>query len=272
MGDWEGEIKIFNFEPFIKYENGFSILGGMMYKKVFILLISIIYLSGCAGIPIRTNPQFSNYFNNTRRATLMPIDIKVYKLTAGGVSEEMDEWEANIESLIKQEIRGALESSSKIKIAFLEESNLEPNLKEFLDEQKGLYRAVAQSIISHTYMEGNIFKSKLKAFDYTLGSDLNHIIEFIDTDSILFVSGKRTFWTGGRVMLATWGILLGAVTGVYVVPIGAPDWIAVALIDVKTGDILWFRYMGAPFTTVGDLREKNVASQTVEYLFKDFGK
>jgi hypothetical protein len=56
------------------------------------------------------------------------------------------------------------------------------------------------------------------------------------------------------------------------VPIGAPDWIAVALIDVKTGDILWFRYMGAPFTTVGDLREKNVASQTVEYLFKDFGK
>lgn len=249
--------------------------GGAMHKNKFIIFISLLFLGGCAGVPIRTHQQFNAYFkeaNVERTITVMPIDIKFYKLTAGGVPEQMDEWDIQSDSLFKKAVIEKLDSSSKIKIKILEENKLASNLKNFLDEENGLYRAIAQSIFLHTYIPGNIFPNKINHFDYTLGPKLSYINEFLPTDALLFISGSRAFWTGGRILLATWGFLLGAATGVYSVPGSVPDWIAVALVDAKSGDILWFRYMGTQNTTVGDLREEKVVSDTVEYLFKDFDK
>lgn len=244
-----------------------------MFRKNFILLIFIIFLGGCAGVPIRTHSQFDSYLQGPEKTViLMPIDIKFYKLTAGGVPEQMDEWDMQSDTLFKNAIMNKLDPSPKIKIKILEEDKLDSNFKKFLDEQNGLYRAVAGSIISHTYTEGNIFPNKLKFFDYTLGPELNRFNEFMPTDSLLFVSGTRTYWTGGRVFLAILGACVGGATGVVVLPGSAPDWVSVSLVDSKTGNILWFRYLGAPSSTIGDLREEKVVSQSVDYLFDDLIK
>lgn len=239
-------------------------------KKILSLLIGIIFLSGCAAIPTRKNSQFTNYFQGEEKSiTAVPITIKFYKLTAGGVPEEMDEWDMQSDALFKKTIMEKLDSSTKMKIKFLDENTLSPDLKVFLNEQTGLYRAVSQSIIAHTYMEGSIFPLKLKNFDYTLGSQLSHIRDFISTDTILFISGTTTYWTGGRVFLGVCGVLLGAATGITVLPGDVPDWISVALVDSKTGNIIWFRYMGVPYIQIGDLRNKDIVSKTVDYLFKE---
>ena len=72
-------------------------------KKLFVLMvICFICLSGCASVPIRRHSQFDNYFSTGEKTvTLMPIDIKFYKLTAGGMSEQMDEWDADSDELFK---------------------------------------------------------------------------------------------------------------------------------------------------------------------------
>ena len=243
-----------------------------MHKNIFYLLSCLIFLSGCAGIPIRTNPQHENYFSITKTIALMPIEVEANKITAGGVPERMDEWEEQIRSLLKQAIKKKIEIFPNINLKVLEKSDLNTNFKEFLDEENGLYRAVAQSIISHTYVPGSIFPHKLNNFDYTLGSEINYINEFVETDSLLFVGGERTFWTGGRIFLATWGYLLGAVTGVYAVPQSVPDWLAISLVDTKTGNIIWFKFIGQPNTQIGDLRKSEVVEQTVGLLFRDFVK
>jgi hypothetical protein len=241
-----------------------------MRIKILIVITSLLILNGCAGIPVRTHPQFLGYFQGEEKAiTVMPIDIKFYKLTAGGVPEQMDEWDVQSDTLFKKAIMDKLDPSLRFKIKILEDSDLDPKFKDFLDEQNGLYRAIAGSIIFHTYMPGSIFPNKLKNFDYTLGSALSRINDFYPSDTLLFFSGTRTFWTGGRVLLATWGMLLGAATGVVVVPGSAPDWVAVSLVDAKTGNIIWFRYIGAPFSTVGDLRNEEAVSDTIDYLFRD---
>ncbi|MDD2751568.1 MAG: hypothetical protein PHN59_00345 [Candidatus Omnitrophica bacterium] len=246
-----------------------------MYKKSLILFTALIFLSGCANVPVRKQARFDRYFDSggtEKTVTVMPIDIKFYKLTAGGISEQMDEWDKQADELFRQEIIKRLDPSSKIKIKILDESSLDEDARNFVDEQNGLYRAVAQSIIAHTYTPGNIFSQKLTFFDYTLGTELSRLNDSFSTDALLFFSGSRTYWTGGRVFLATWGILLGAATGVSVIPAGVPDWVAVALVDAKTGDVLWFRYFGQPNVVVGDLRQEKIVSDTVEYLFREMPK
>lgn len=237
---------------------------------MYAFLIIAFFLVGCAAAPIRKNSRFDSYFQNGEKTvSVVPVSIKFYKLTAGGVPEQMDEWDIQSDALFKTAIMEKLDSSRKIKIKILDEDTLNSDLKTFLDEQTGLYRAVSQSIIAHTYMEGNIFPLKLKNFDYTLGPQLNRINDFIPCDTILFISGTTTYWTGGRVFLGVCGALLGAATGIVVLPGDVPDWVSAALVDSKTGDIIWFRYMGAPNCQIGDLRDKKTVSKTVNYLFRE---
>ena len=237
-----------------------------MCKQKFLLIVFVLFLSGCAGAPIRTHAKFATFFDNRKTITLMPIGIKIYQLTAGGVSEEMDEWENQVKTSLKEMIMNKFASSAKINIKAMDDSSLDNNFRDFLKEQNGLYKAVAESIIFHTYMPGGVFPNKVKNFDYSLGPELSRISEFSSTDSLLFISGKRTYWTGGRVMLATWGVLLGAVTGIIVVPSDVPDWIAVSLVDSKD-EVFFGLDIWSPNTSVGDLRVSKIRKDIVDYLF-----
>jgi hypothetical protein len=240
-------------------------------KKLFVLMvICFICLSGCASVPIRRHSQFDNYFSTGEKTvTLMPIDIKFYKLTAGGMSEQMDEWDADSDELFKAALMERLDISPKIRISIFDEGKINNDQKKFLETQNGLYRAVAQSIILHTYTPGCLFPNKISSFDYTLGRDLSQVNDFMHTDALLFLSGSRTYWTGGRVFLACWGVLLSSVSGVAVLPASVPDWVAASLVDAKTGNVIWFRYVGLPGNQIGDLRNERVVENTVDYLFKD---
>jgi len=242
-----------------------------MRKKLALGLL-LFFISGCAGAPVRMQPQFQTYFDTPpeKIVTVAPIDIKFYKLTAGGVSEQMDEWDKRSDQLFEKEIIAKLDASPKIKINILEEDKFKPDFKKFLDEQYGLYRAISQSIIIHTYVPMSTFPLKLKNFDYTFGPDIGNINSHYPTDAILFFSGSRTYWTGGRILLATFGVVTAAATGVAVIPASVPDWVAVALVDAKTGNVLWFRYVGGVDQQIGDLRNEKYVGDIVNYLFRDF--
>jgi len=239
-----------------------------MRKYILILFLEAIFLSGCAGVPIRKNTYFDNYFSSPREVAIMPIDFKAYKWTAGGLREEMDEWEMQTKNLLLNLVKQKLESFLNIKVSIIE-SNVAPELKRFLNEQNGLYRAVAQSIITHTYAPVATFPQKLKYFDYTLGSEINQMNSLSTADSLLFLSGSRTYWTGGKIAVSALSMIAAAAVGISVVPVGIPDWLAVSLVDTKTGDIIWFKYYGQPNASVGDLREPGVVAATVDSLLKD---
>lgn len=242
-----------------------------MPKFNYFLLAFLFVIQGCISAPIRTNPQFKNYFQGEgveKTITVMPIDIKFYKLTSGNIPEEMDEWDRQSDALFEKAITEKLDPLAKIRINMFQQNGLDDKWKDFIAEQNGLYRAVAQSIIVYS----GFFPEKKKNFDYTLGSDISRIDEISKTDALLFFNGLRSYWTGGRIMMALWGIAIGAVTGVTYTPGHVPDWLSVSLVDAKTGDVLWYRYYGPPTETVGDLREAQTVTKTVAYLFKDFAK
>jgi hypothetical protein len=236
-----------------------------MNEKLFVLIM-VVLLGGCAGMPVRTGQRFVNYFRGPEKTVaVVPIDIKFLQISAGGVVEQMDEWDAKSDDLFEKAITKKLDPLGHIKIRIIRKEDIPAELKSFLDEEGGLYRAVAQSIILHTYTEGNIFQHKIDNFDYTLGEELSGLNNYYPADAIMFVSGSSSYSTGGRIFLTALGILAGAAAGVYVMPAGLPDWVAVSLVDCKSGDIIWFKFLGG----MGDLRGEKGVYNAVEYLFSD---
>lgn len=232
------------------------------YVFVFLLL-----LSGCATT-YRTNLRFEDYFCAQRPKTIaiMPPDIKIHRLTAGGVSELVDEWSdeatEKVVNLLIQQINSFRSLTvSSFKIEYLNEEK-----RSFLKEQRGLFNAVSYSIISHTYLPESTFSHKIAHFDYTLGHEIAPLSEIANADTLLFCSGRNYIWTSGRVVLSTFGLLIGAATGVSVIVPAGPEWLVVSLVDAKTGDVVWFDFVAMP----GDLRNEEVDRKHIKRIFSSF--
>jgi hypothetical protein len=119
----------------------------------------------------------------------------------------------------------------------------------------------------HTYQPETRFEAKLGKFDYTLGP-VQSLAQAVDADALLFVYGADYISTGGRIALQTVGMILAAAMGVVVVPQGAPTILMAALVDPKTGDVLWFDFKVSP--GAHDLRKPESASDLVTQLFTYF--
>jgi hypothetical protein len=235
-------------------------------KRILIAFV-LAFLSGCATIPhYRVNPAFKGYFGEPKTIAIMPPDVKIHRLTAGGVSELMDGWSQQAESAILKAIKNEMRLLSSTELTLIDDSSLQENSRDFLKEQQGLFNAVAFSIISHTYIPESTFRHKLKNFDYTLGSEISGISEIVECDAILFSSGCNYIWTAGRTSLQFFALLVGAATGVTIIIPAGPEWIMLSLVDAKSGDVIWFDYIAMP----GDLRKDIVASRSIAKLFYGF--
>lgn len=236
--------------------------------KKILLFVCLVLVSGCASVHYRAPKSFETYFDTPKTIAVMPPDIKVHQLTAGGVTELMDEWSYDAEKDMLTALREELSEFPGIKLVFIDEKALSQEVRDRLREEEGLYKAVAYSIINHTYNPGSIFRHKLDNFDYTLGPDVSWISSLADADALLFCSGTNYIWTTGRVCMAAFGLLVGAATGVCVIPAAGPEWLSVSLVDIKTGDFIWFDYLPMQ----GDLREIEINRKLADKLFVSFPK
>lgn len=232
-------------------------------KKISILLCVCLLLSGCTTTKYRAIPGFEQYFSGVKTIAIMPPDIKISKLTAGGVTELMDEWTAEAKSKILYAIREELSPSYSFNSNLVDVEKLPESDKDFIREQTGLYNSVAASIVWHTYAPDSIFQHKINNFDYTLGPDISRLSTLAECDTLLFCSGRNYIWTAGRTGMAFFGALLGCATGVLILPTSEAEYIAISFVDVKSGDVVWFDCN----TMQGDLRKDTVCQKNMRSLF-----
>jgi len=239
----------------------------MRKLKILLLVLLICFIPGCATTH-RTNPKFAKYFETPKKVAIVTPDIKINKLTAGGVSELIDEWSEQAKGKVLSAMQSELKKFPYITVLRLDEEKLNTQDKDFFKEEKGLFNALAYSIVAHTYLPGSTFQHKISNFDYTFGEEISKLSMKAQSDALLFCAGTNYIWTAGRVCLATAGILVTAVTGVAVIVPAGPEWLAVSLVDAKTGDVLWFDYVILP----GDLRDEYVDTQQMKRVFSSFPK
>ncbi len=232
-------------------------------RNLIIYLLGFFLLSGCATTNLRVSPNFKPDSFHVKTIAILPPDIKVYKLTAGGVRELMDEWNEKSKVLVQQALQKYLAQNYGYKIKFIQENLLENNCKTVWDSTKPLYNTVASNALMHAYPGFNAFPSKLNNFDYTLGPDVKKIADACGADTLLFVSGFDHEATAGRNALTCWNYFMGALTGVTTILFN-PSFMSIALVDGQTGNLLYFN--ASPASSEYSFRDRGNIDSLIEWL------
>ncbi len=185
----------------------------------------------------------------TVRVLLMPPDVELYELTAGGLTEPQAEWTAAARKNLVAAITALLAESDADLVPF-GDTGSDPLAEHPYTQIVKLHEAVGNSILTHAYAPDLALPTKEDDFDWSLGPDVVPMGEAYQADYALFVHARESFATSGRVALVILGAILGAA-----VPGGQQAGFA-SLVDLRTGDIVWFNQSRA---TVGDLRKPNSA-------------
>jgi len=232
--------------------------------------ISVLGLSllgtGCVSMPetyrayqrpYRSHPEAAARSRAIRAPLVIPPDIKIYALSAGGVEELRDDWSAagrdNVLKALRERLRG---QRVELRTPALDKETLDA-----LEEIHALFRAVSLTIFRYTYST-YAFHTKLENFDYSVGS-IDRILQKYGADGLILVYGFDQISTDGRRALQTLGAILPFVSG----PSAGTTGLSVALVD-RSGTILW--YMIDASEGRYDLRDPESASGFVARVLTDF--
>lgn len=191
------------------------------------------------------------------KVVVLPVDVEVYEVTAGDVSEEVPEWSAEAGRNVLKALSETIKSEKSLsEVAF---PRLAPAGTANVDEHIALYKLVAKTV------DNNELEHKTKRFDFSIGPGLNALQRETGADAAIMIYGRDYVSTAGRKAKAVLGNipLVNAVTGP--APRLGRSWVGVGLIDLRTGDLLWLKSESRGATS--NLRDVADAQDLVRSIF-----
>jgi len=249
----------------------------MTYRRnlaqFYFLLGTIVLFAATAHSEDRRSPNLARKLADIHTVVLLPPEIEVSQLDAGGVKEHMETWSESATENITRAIQHELGERSTRVVRQLPAGDISGAVKTNLDEIYALLDAINASILFHTYgPPQHRFEEKITNFDYSLGTETRDLYSG-DGTALLIVQGEDHVWTGGRKALQALGIIVGlgaAVgTGIVAVPVmrGGTRIIA-TLVDPETGKLLWHNHT---FQSAGhDLRHWESALDLTKEVLSPF--
>jgi hypothetical protein len=225
-----------------------TLLAGLILAALF---------SGCAvSENVQTIDKLESVAENPR-VIMMPPDIKYYLLTAGGVPEPHKEWTEAAQANFTRAMTDFAASMGS-DLTFVDPDNV----GDVDIEYETLHSAVGMTILRHHFGYLKLpSKGNGEIFDWSLGPGVKALADKYDADYGLFVFYRDYQASGGRVAFA---ILAAAAVGA-AVPMGAEQGFA-SLVDLRSGDIVWFNVVGSGS---GEMRDEKGAVAAVNTLFRD---
>lgn len=196
------------------------------------------------------------------RVLLVPAEVQLGELTAGGLVEPRADWTEEA----RKHVAAALEEQlARRSIALIPHATSTPGSarERELARFEKLVAAVARTIILHHYDTGNRLPTKEGRFEWTVGPGAARLREGNEADYALLVMLRDSYSSAGRAALSVFSALLSPLTGRVV---GGGDQVGFAcLLDLKTGDVLWCNLL---HRSTGDLRAAGPARAAVELLLR----
>jgi len=232
--------------------------------KIITWAILIFLLSGCATTTStqKIRPDLT-LRAETSKILLMPMDIQLSLLTAGGMLEPNAEWTMLAEKHVAKSIEKKFTENN---IDILQHEKLQ-TLQTDLEFQKlntqliKLHKVVGLSILLHKYNSFQKLPNKEGKFDWSLGPQAQMLKERFGANYALFIYLRDSYCSAGRVAYIAAAAALG-----YAAPGGQQTGFA-SLVDLNTGEIVWFNRLIRP---AGDLRTQEAADLSVDALLLDF--
>ncbi len=226
---------------------------------VAVTIISLA-LAGCQATSFYSSKKLERG-GAELRVLLMPPDVQLSLVTAGGMLEPKAEWTAEAKKHITTALRKQMQKHGA-NLVLYEEPSGDPGKLGPHTQLIKLHGAVGLSILVHKY-GGLRLPNKKDKFDWTLGRQVRIFGDEYGADYALFIYLRDSYTSAGRGAV----IFAAALFGV-VVPGGQQLGFA-SLVDLRTGDLVWFNLVAR---SSGDLRTLKAAGSSMNALLKDFPK
>lgn len=249
-------------------------------RAAMVVLVALAAGVGCASPPpYRQPPDFEQRFERVRTITLVPPKVAVYKMSAGDTEEEVLDWSDAAYGHVIEAVKAEVEELGRVFVPYEGEVLSHRSIRMDRDDVAGaaedgfspaddswlLFEAANLAIMRHAYDPWNTFPEKVSHFDYTLGREARTLIGDTPADAFLLIIATDHVPTRERSTLVAAGLLAGALTASYAGPGATPAKLTLALVEVQTGDLLWFNTLSLPFT---DLRDEATDQALVDTVMK----
>jgi hypothetical protein len=200
-----------------------------------------------------------------RKVLLLPAEVRLHEISAGGVVERVEAWSTAASENAASYVRDL--AASKHPFDVVEHPAFSSQEKTMLDQHIALYDLVAGSAYFSRNSVYPAWRERAKTFDYTLGPGMKGLADRTGIDAALIVSGSDYISSAGRKAAMVMGVLVGALAGALVVPQGGISFISVGIVDLRTGDLLWF---GTDQSGVADFRDEKELRKMLDGLFQAY--
>src|SRR5262245_49908073 len=246
-------------------------MSGGALKRTFLLCLGIFVLG--LSVARCTTPMTSRrsssatfeWTSPTKRIVLVEPDIQLSLLDAGGVLEPRADWTDTARGVIETGLR---EHFNKGGAEVVSPDGSSPHEVQLMK----LHNAVGLAILTHLYgpSGGNntmtALPNKGSALDWTLGPGTNEMRDHYQADYALFVFVRDSYSSAAKKALDVFTVIAGAALGAAVVPGGGVQVGFASLVDLRTGNIVWFN---RTVDTMGDLRDEAADARAANALLKD---
>jgi hypothetical protein len=226
-------------------------------------------LGACVQMQQYADMQFTPPQGDYKLLVLRP-DVTVGSLTTGGMVEPRADWTEQARANIIAALR-TQQAGRGGDVTILDRRNeLQGVSAEEIAEVERLFYAVGQSIVLHKYLGEYLPTKRGKGLDWTLGQDAVRLGQKTGYDYALFLHAEDQVASTGRIALGVLGAA-GCLVGFCAPNIGGATQLNYAsLVDLKTGQVVWFNFVRAgsqvPGIKFGDLRTPAGAEQMIERL------
>lgn len=235
----------------------------MRYLTTSAMLVLALLLCSCAAQKhyLVHHALLENPGTKPTDVKIIPADIEVYEMTAGGIVEEVGDWSASAEKNICSAVIAC--SDAGVRFELLDTHLLSPDEQEILDQHLALFNIVAGSALwaTNPQMRGP-WVEKRTHFDYTIGDGLSFLKTKYGYDAGFIVVGRDYISTSGRKAFMVAAMVVGVS-----IPMGH-TYIVAGLVDFETGNVLWFDHAFDPGST--DMRDPESTREFVNYIMNDF--
>lgn len=196
-------------------------------------------------------------------------DIELTLVTAGGLQEPRKEWSDSARKYYPLGVADVLKGKGVVQkpdFDIPDDLAAESRMGQLLR----LNQAVALSI-NQTTLPGSVLATKKDPktgklrMDWTLGPSVSELREATGADYALFTYVRDSYASGGRTALRVFAMLAGAAMGSYVDIGGGMQFGVATLVDLRTGQVVWYNLM---VKGSGDLRDEKGADQTAKQMLK----
>lgn len=228
-------------------------------RSALLLTATLLAMGGCAVTRSISSDSTLGHQDGNAKMVLMPLDVELSVLTAGGLLEPRADWTENAKKHILAAVETELQGRGEQLLLYQEPDDNDPFLQR-LAEIERLHGVVGQAIVRHKYSGTEIeLPTKKDIFDWSLGPEVKTLRQKYDADYALFIRVRDSYNSAGRILVTL------AVAALGVSLEGAQQLGFTSLVDLRNGDIVWFNHL---FSTTGDLRTEEPAAKTVSLLLK----